>query len=75
MRLQLEQQSKMNSLAEDIQTSSGNINSLVHKLSAQQEGELLKREQALQQREIKLQEKKQAIADRKLQMELKRKKL
>lgn len=65
----------MNSLAEEISASSGNINSLVHKLSSQQEGELAKREQDLSQRDQSIQDKKRTIADRKLQLELRRKKL
>ena len=65
----------MNSLAEEISKSSGNINSLVHKLSHQQESELQKREDQLLQREQALNDQKRGLADRKLQLELRRKKL
>ena len=48
----------MNKLAEEIQKSSGDINSMVQRLSAEHEGKLQQRENALLVRE-------QALADRK----------
>jgi hypothetical protein len=41
----------MNSLAEEISKSSGNINTLVQRLSATNEGEIKKREEDLAARE------------------------
>ena len=41
----------MNALAEEISKSSGSINSIVQKISAEQEGELRRREDELNARE------------------------
>ncbi len=65
----------MNALAEDISKSSGDINSLVQRLSAQQEGELQRREHDLNIRETALADKKRIQADRKLQLEIRKRKL
>ena len=65
----------MNALAEDISKSSGDINSLVQRLSAQQEGELQRREHDLNLRETALADKKRTQADRKLQLEIRKRKL
>lgn len=65
----------MTSLAEEISKSSGSINSLVHRLSSQQEGELARREADVRARETALAENRQQLAERKLQLELRRKKL
>jgi len=56
LRKQLQQKVQMNSLAEEISKSSGSINSLVHKMSAEQEGELRRREDEINAREAALAE-------------------
>ena len=59
----------MNKLAEEIQKSSGDINSMVQKLSAEQEGELRLREQQITIREQNLAERKRVFNEKKLNIE------
>jgi len=51
LRKQLEQKIQMNKLAEEVSKSSGDINSMVQKLSAEQEGQLRQRESLILQKE------------------------
>lgn len=65
----------MNSLADEISKSSGNINTLVHRLTAQHEGELKKREEDINMRELALNEKRRQLKDKKAQIEMRQKKI
>jgi len=56
----------MNKLAEQVSKSSGDINSMVHKLSAEQEGQLRQREQTIQQKEQTLAERRRVFQERRL---------
>ena len=65
----------MNKLAEEIQKSSGDINSMVQRLSAEQEGELRLREQQIIIREQNLAERRRAFNEKKLHLEQRQRKL
>ena len=75
LKKQLQQQVQMNSFAQDIQKSSGSINQLVNKMSAEQEGDLKRREDELLRKEKAYQDKKKMLAERRQQIELRKKKL
>ena len=65
LKKQLEQQVQLNTFAQEISKSSGNINSLVSRLSQERESELRRREEMLADREKLFQERKKKLAERK----------
>ncbi|CDW83861.1 UNKNOWN [Stylonychia lemnae] len=75
LRKQLEQQVQLNTFAQEIQKSSGNISTLVSRLSQERESELKRREDDLVKRDLELMDKKKKLAERKAQVELRKKKL
>ena len=56
----------MNKLAEQVSKSSGDINSMVHKLSAEQEGQLRQRESNILQKEQNLGERRRIFQEKRL---------
>lgn len=65
----------MNKLAEEVNKSSGDINSMVHKLSAEQEGQLRQREANIQQKETALAERRRVFQDKRIQLDQRKRKI
>jgi hypothetical protein len=66
---------QLNTFAQEISKSSGNISSLVQKLSSERESDLKRREDDILRRESELQERKKKVAEKRAQMEQRKKKL
>ena len=75
LRKQLEQKVQINSLAEEINKSSGDIGSLVSRLSTKHEGALKRREDDLAIRNNALADRRRQLASKKLEIEQRRRKL
>jgi len=65
----------MNKLAEEVSKSSGDINSMVQKLSAEQEGQLRAREAAILQKEQSLAERRRVFQEKRIQLEQRKRKI
>ena len=75
LRKQFEQQLQLNHFQKELQKSSGNINSLVAQLSAEREGEVKRREEALTGKEREIEQRRARIQERRMEMEARRRKI
>ena len=66
LRKQLEQKVQMNKLAEEVSKSSGDINSMIQKLSAEQEGQLRQRESIILAKEQNLAERRRIFEEKRV---------
>lgn len=65
----------MNKLAEQVGKSSGDINSMIHKISAEQEGQLRQRESNILQKEQNLAERRRVFQEKRLQLDQRKRKI
>ncbi len=66
---------QLNHFQKDLQKSSGSINSLVAQLSAEREGEVRRREEAVGAREREIEERRKRIGERRVEMEARRRRV